>query len=169
MASPAQEADPFEWAGSFSLQSGIHTLTLARSKAAYAAPSMKLAILLQGVKTLSQVKEMAHEVFEDEHDHDERREGDCADAANLGTEHCPMTLRQGGNDLSCPSPSTLTLTGRHLSAGGTIMLDGSTGLRAYILEMDAESSATVFKINVATPGTYAIFSEVLHRMTSAHQ
>ena len=39
-------------------------------------------------------------------------------------------------------------------------LDAAMKPRSYILEMDKDATATVFKINVTSPGTYGIFAEV---------
>jgi hypothetical protein len=51
--------------------------------------------------------------------------------------------------------------------GGVMTLDAAMKPRSYILEMDKDATATVFKINVTSPGTYGIFAEVCAQQLSA--
>lgn len=160
----------FEWAGSFALKSGIHTLHLGRKGAAYPDPSMRVAVLLQGSSHLKDVKDVAKHVMELEWD-----DAKCTlSIAILGTEDCPMTLQHGmatrlalllvpprrpARALSDPLP-LLTNKLPSPGPGGVMMLDASMKPRSYELEMDKEVTATIFKINVTSPGTYGIFAEV---------
>jgi hypothetical protein len=108
----AQGEELFEWAGSFALASGVHTLTLGRTGSNYAASSLKILVMHQGGSTMTEIEEVAHPLMEhswsvancpfldhDDHSgHNHRREGD-------GHE-CPTVVTQGERILNSSSPSS---------------------------------------------------------------
>uniref|UniRef100_A0A7S0XRM1 Uncharacterized protein n=1 Tax=Hemiselmis andersenii TaxID=464988 RepID=A0A7S0XRM1_HEMAN len=139
-----EEGKNYEWAGSFDMVRGVHTLTLSKVGGEYADATMLITLLPVADATAG--VEASEEKFDAMLKH----------AGHCGEEHDDHDDDDHDDHEEMPCPKGLTTQGMSINL---LEHDGEVEPGVYKLAVDDDSATTLFKINITRAGRYVLAAE----------